>query len=107
MSQAQCGKGFLLLMYFKGKILCFLLVCCLLSSCWYLVAGCIILRLASVNYTLYCRIHGWFWACVWRARCSLWSSLARVASSWVISPVLGASVSFLVYKCIRRVRTTY
>ncbi|MBA0682544.1 hypothetical protein Goari_024254 [Gossypium aridum] len=31
-----------------------------------------------------------------------WTSLARVASSWVISPVLGALVSFLVYKCIRR-----
>ncbi|XP_076892521.1 inorganic phosphate transporter 2-1, chloroplastic-like [Bidens hawaiensis] len=31
-----------------------------------------------------------------------WSSLARVTSSWVISPVLGAAVSFLVYKCIRR-----
>ncbi|OMO80050.1 Phosphate transporter [Corchorus olitorius] len=31
-----------------------------------------------------------------------WSSLARVTSSWVISPVLGALVSFLVYKCIRR-----
>ncbi|KDO82297.1 hypothetical protein CISIN_1g0120383mg, partial [Citrus sinensis] len=32
-----------------------------------------------------------------------WSSLARVTSSWVISPILGALVSFLVYKCIRRV----
>ncbi|XP_076901011.1 inorganic phosphate transporter 2-1, chloroplastic-like [Bidens hawaiensis] len=31
-----------------------------------------------------------------------WSSLARVISSWVISPILGAVVSFLVYKCIRR-----
>ncbi|CAN6273276.1 unnamed protein product [Urochloa humidicola] len=31
-----------------------------------------------------------------------WSSLARVSSSWVISPVLGAAISFLVYKCIRR-----
>nr|GLL50000.1 inorganic phosphate transporter 2-1, chloroplastic-like [Ipomoea trifida] len=31
-----------------------------------------------------------------------WSSLARVTSSWVISPLLGAMVSFLVYKCIRR-----
>ncbi|KAL9423862.1 hypothetical protein AB3S75_035871 [Citrus x aurantiifolia] len=31
-----------------------------------------------------------------------WSSLARVTSSWVISPILGALVSFLVYKCIRR-----
>ncbi|KAI3991753.1 hypothetical protein MKX01_038151 [Papaver californicum] len=31
-----------------------------------------------------------------------WSSLARVTSSWVISPVVGAAVSFLVYKCIRR-----
>ncbi|KAK6930955.1 Phosphate transporter [Dillenia turbinata] len=31
-----------------------------------------------------------------------WSSLARVTSSWVISPVMGAAVSFLVYKCIRR-----
>ncbi|KAI3767530.1 hypothetical protein L2E82_17718 [Cichorium intybus] len=31
-----------------------------------------------------------------------WSSLARVTSSWVISPVMGAVVSFLVYKCIRR-----
>ncbi|KAJ7953554.1 Phosphate transporter [Quillaja saponaria] len=31
-----------------------------------------------------------------------WSSLARVTSSWVISPVMGALVSFLVYKCIRR-----
>nr|AAB41897.1 putative phosphate permease [Mesembryanthemum crystallinum] len=31
-----------------------------------------------------------------------WSSLARVASSWVISPVMGAAVSFIVYKCIRR-----
>ncbi|XP_052206292.1 inorganic phosphate transporter 2-1, chloroplastic [Diospyros lotus] len=31
-----------------------------------------------------------------------WSSLARVISSWVISPFIGAIVSFLVYKCIRR-----
>ncbi|XAR65115.1 hypothetical protein NMG60_11009094 [Bertholletia excelsa] len=31
-----------------------------------------------------------------------WSSLARVISSWVISPFMGAMVSFLVYKCIRR-----
>lgn len=31
-----------------------------------------------------------------------WGSLARVASSWVISPLIGALVSFLVYKCIRR-----
>ncbi|KAK9934576.1 hypothetical protein M0R45_021713 [Rubus argutus] len=31
-----------------------------------------------------------------------WSSLARVISSWVISPFVGALVSFLVYKCIRR-----
>ncbi|XP_050204530.1 inorganic phosphate transporter 2-1, chloroplastic [Mercurialis annua] len=31
-----------------------------------------------------------------------WSSLAKVTSSWVISPVMGAMVSFLVYKCIRR-----
>ncbi|GMI75036.1 phosphate transporter 2;1 [Hibiscus trionum] len=31
-----------------------------------------------------------------------WMSLARVISSWVISPVMGALVSFLVYKCIRR-----
>ncbi|KAJ6903891.1 inorganic phosphate transporter 2-1 [Populus alba x Populus x berolinensis] len=31
-----------------------------------------------------------------------WSSLARVTSSWVISPLLGAVVSFLVYKFIRR-----
>ncbi|KAL4362511.1 hypothetical protein GQ457_04G007820 [Hibiscus cannabinus] len=31
-----------------------------------------------------------------------WMSLARVISSWIFSPVLGALVSFLVYKCIRR-----
>ncbi|KDP26660.1 hypothetical protein JCGZ_17818 [Jatropha curcas] len=31
-----------------------------------------------------------------------WSSLARVTSSWVISPIMGAMVSFLVYKFIRR-----
>ncbi|KAG6573709.1 Inorganic phosphate transporter 2-1, chloroplastic, partial [Cucurbita argyrosperma subsp. argyrosperma] len=31
-----------------------------------------------------------------------WGSLARVASSWVISPLIGALASFLVYKCIRR-----
>ncbi|KAK8923574.1 hypothetical protein KSP39_PZI019386 [Platanthera zijinensis] len=31
-----------------------------------------------------------------------WSSLARVTSSWVISPVMGAASSFIVYKCIRR-----
>lgn len=31
-----------------------------------------------------------------------WSSLARVISSWVVSPLMGAAVSFLVYKCIRR-----
>ncbi|XP_010682445.1 inorganic phosphate transporter 2-1, chloroplastic [Beta vulgaris subsp. vulgaris] len=31
-----------------------------------------------------------------------WSSLAKVASSWIFSPVIGAAVSFLVYKCIRR-----
>ena len=34
-----------------------------------------------------------------------WSSLARVSSSWLISPLMGAAVSFLVYKCIRRVST--
>lgn len=33
-----------------------------------------------------------------------WKSLARVTSSWVISPFMGAAVSFIVYKCIRRVR---
>lgn len=32
-----------------------------------------------------------------------WGSLAKVTSSWVISPLMGAAVSFLVYKCIRRV----
>ncbi|XP_057448534.1 inorganic phosphate transporter 2-1, chloroplastic-like [Lotus japonicus] len=31
-----------------------------------------------------------------------WGSLARVISSWVISPLMGAAMSFLVYKCIRR-----
>ncbi|KAF5207314.1 Phosphate transporter [Thalictrum thalictroides] len=31
-----------------------------------------------------------------------WSSLARVTASWVISPFMGAAVSFLVYKGIRR-----
>ncbi|KAL1327494.1 inorganic phosphate transporter 2-1, chloroplastic [Arachis ipaensis] len=31
-----------------------------------------------------------------------WGSLARVISSWVISPLVGAAASFLVYKCIRR-----
>ncbi|KAK6160262.1 hypothetical protein DH2020_003643 [Rehmannia glutinosa] len=31
-----------------------------------------------------------------------WSSLAKVTSSWVVSPLVGAMVSFLVYKCIRR-----
>ncbi|KAJ6313434.1 hypothetical protein OIU77_014857 [Salix suchowensis] len=31
-----------------------------------------------------------------------WSSLARVTASWVISPLMGAMVSFLVYKFIRR-----
>ncbi|KAJ8773572.1 hypothetical protein K2173_005818 [Erythroxylum novogranatense] len=31
-----------------------------------------------------------------------WGSLAKVTSSWVISPIMGAFVSFLVYKCIRR-----
>lgn len=32
-----------------------------------------------------------------------WSSLARVTSSWLLSPLVGALVSFLVYKFIRRV----
>lgn len=36
------------------------------------------------------------------ANAVFWSSLARVASSWVVSPVMGAAMSFLVYKCIRR-----
>ncbi|KAK4261374.1 hypothetical protein QN277_004380 [Acacia crassicarpa] len=31
-----------------------------------------------------------------------WGSLAKVTSSWVISPIIGAAASFLVYKCIRR-----
>lgn len=31
-----------------------------------------------------------------------WSSLARVISSWVFSPFMGAMVSFIVYKFIRR-----
>ncbi|KAG6558206.1 hypothetical protein Mapa_000389 [Marchantia paleacea] len=30
-----------------------------------------------------------------------WSSLLRVVSSWVVSPLMGAAVSFLVYMCIR------
>eukprot|EP00252_Welwitschia_mirabilis_P007961 TRINITY_DN19667_c0_g1_i1.p1 TRINITY_DN19667_c0_g1~~TRINITY_DN19667_c0_g1_i1.p1 ORF type:complete len:597 (+),score=93.04 TRINITY_DN19667_c0_g1_i1:607-2397(+) len=30
-----------------------------------------------------------------------WRSLAKVVSSWIISPVMGAIVSFTVYKCIR------
>ncbi|CAI5478457.1 unnamed protein product [Closterium sp. Yama58-4] len=30
-----------------------------------------------------------------------WSSLARVVSSWVVSPLLGASIAYIVYKCIR------
>ncbi|KAG0499928.1 hypothetical protein HPP92_004177 [Vanilla planifolia] len=30
-----------------------------------------------------------------------WSSLAKVTSSWIISPLIGAASSFLVYKCIR------
>jgi phosphate/sulfate permease len=36
-----------------------------------------------------------------------WKSLARVVSSWVVSPALGAAVSFLVYKCIRTVCISY
>ncbi|XP_021743269.1 inorganic phosphate transporter 2-1, chloroplastic-like [Chenopodium quinoa] len=36
------------------------------------------------------------------ANAVFWSSLAKVASSWIFSPVLGAAMSFLVYKCIRR-----
>lgn len=36
------------------------------------------------------------------ANAVFWSSLARVASSWVVSPVMGAAMSFLVYKFIRR-----
>jgi len=35
-----------------------------------------------------------------------WGSLARVISSWVVSPLMGAAVSFLVYKCIRRVNSS-
>ncbi|KAG9140453.1 hypothetical protein Leryth_016188 [Lithospermum erythrorhizon] len=31
-----------------------------------------------------------------------WSSLAKVTSSWIVSPLIGAIISFLVYKCIRR-----
>ncbi|GJP46763.1 hypothetical protein CLOM_g6005 [Closterium sp. NIES-68] len=31
-----------------------------------------------------------------------WSSLARVVSSWVVSPLLGASIAYIVYKCIRK-----
>ncbi|GBG71731.1 hypothetical protein CBR_g9141 [Chara braunii] len=31
-----------------------------------------------------------------------WSSLARVVASWVISPLMGATLSFIVYKCIRK-----
>ena len=33
-----------------------------------------------------------------------WKSLARVVSSWIVSPVAGALVAFAVYKCIRVVR---
>ncbi|KAL2903395.1 Inorganic phosphate transporter 2-1 chloroplastic [Bienertia sinuspersici] len=36
------------------------------------------------------------------ANAVFWSSLAKVASSWIFSPVLGAAMSFIVYKCIRR-----
>ncbi|KAE9596993.1 putative phosphate transporter [Lupinus albus] len=36
-----------------------------------------------------------------------WGSLARVVSSWVFSPFIGAAASFLVYKCIRRVCSCY
>eukprot|EP00252_Welwitschia_mirabilis_P011220 TRINITY_DN25252_c0_g1_i1.p1 TRINITY_DN25252_c0_g1~~TRINITY_DN25252_c0_g1_i1.p1 ORF type:complete len:556 (-),score=108.40 TRINITY_DN25252_c0_g1_i1:300-1967(-) len=31
-----------------------------------------------------------------------WGSLARVVSSWIVSPVVGAAVSYVVYFCIRR-----
>ncbi|KAH9322370.1 hypothetical protein KI387_017009, partial [Taxus chinensis] len=31
-----------------------------------------------------------------------WWSLARVVSSWVISPLVGSAVAFLIYNCIRR-----
>ncbi|EPS62117.1 hypothetical protein M569_12675, partial [Genlisea aurea] len=31
-----------------------------------------------------------------------WSSIAKVTLSWVVSPIIGAIASFLVYKCIRR-----
>eukprot|EP00850_Spirogloea_muscicola_P019739 SM000198S05310 [mRNA] locus=s198:74:2157:+ [translate_table: standard] len=30
-----------------------------------------------------------------------WASLARVVASWVVSPLMGATVAFLAYKCIR------
>ncbi|CAM6110720.1 unnamed protein product [Calypogeia fissa] len=30
-----------------------------------------------------------------------WQSLARVVSSWIVSPLMGAAVSFIVYMCIR------
>jgi len=33
-----------------------------------------------------------------------WTSLARVVSSWVISPLFGASIAYIVYRCIRHVR---
>lgn len=32
-----------------------------------------------------------------------WGSLGRVVASWLVSPLLGAVVSFIVYKCIRTV----
>ena len=34
-----------------------------------------------------------------------WASLGTVVSSWQVSPLLGATLSFIVYRCIRQVLT--
>ncbi|KAJ9554465.1 LOW QUALITY PROTEIN: hypothetical protein OSB04_018510, partial [Centaurea solstitialis] len=157
----QCRKGFLWLMFFKGRILCFLRVVVVVGGRWYLVTGkgygfleffvrycwnLISTRLGLVMDFWYVYVgtsfvslaallesdltriltfgvlaqvasfYGWpvstthcivgsmvGFGLVYGGRDAVfWSSLARVASSWVISPLIGAAVSFLVYKCIRR-----
>uniref|UniRef100_A0A6N2L7G5 Phosphate transporter n=1 Tax=Salix viminalis TaxID=40686 RepID=A0A6N2L7G5_SALVM len=60
-------KGILVANVFQGRDT--LLFAGLLSSL--AAAGCIILWLACLYHSLYNRIHGWIWSCLWGAWCCL------------------------------------
>ncbi|KAG0499922.1 hypothetical protein HPP92_004613 [Vanilla planifolia] len=108
-------KGFLWRRSFKGRIRCSSPVC---FHRWRLQGlGC---RFKAIGFSLLVYVmvasfYGWPVStthCIVGAMVGFgliyggigavfWSSLAKVTSSWIISPLMGAASSFLVYKCIR------